>query len=336
MMPTVQVINGVEIHRGLDIDDYHKSPILSHTKLQHWAEETPEWWEAKYIKGVGEKEEKEHFLVGRALDVLIFDGSEEFRNRFVVRPEMYPAAKPQSKKDIDAGIPPETTPKPWHASANYCQEWEAARKEEGKSVLSPDQVRSVKIWFNALKANEHFARLYTMKANGQRTVEFQVALRWRDPSDGIWYQCRPDAIDFTHWDWWDLKSTKSIRGVGKDFVFLGYHIQAGLVWRAMTLLRGAEPRWGGHAYVEKSYYPRTEVREIFGAQAGPIYVENGWSASQRLAAEIEAARAKGEFRYRQERIAPVVVPEWLQRKMVEGETVGPDEFLPDETPNLVI
>lgn len=336
MAVTTQIVNGVEIIRGLDIDDYHKSPILSHTKLQHWAEETPEWWEAKYIKGLGETTEKEHFLVGRALDVLVFDGLEEFRSRFVVRPETYPAAEKQSKKDIDAGIPPETTPKPWHSSAKYCQEWEAAQREEGKSVLSPDQIRSVKIWWNALKGNEHFARLYTMKANGQRTVEFQVTLRWKDPEDGIWYQARPDAIDFHHWEWWDLKSTRSIREVGKQFAFLGYHLQAGLVWRAMTLLRGAEPRWGGHAYVEKSYYPRTEVKPIFGPEAGPIYVEAGWSASKRIAAEIEAAKAKGEFRYRQKEMKPLIVPEWIQRKWVEGEEVAPEEFLPDETPNLVI
>lgn len=343
-----QIINGVEIIRGMPIEEYHASPILSHTKVQHWLTESPKWWEAKYVKGGRmEGSEAEHFVVGRALDHLLFE-RETFAQSFTISPGMYPAIEKVTKEklgstvlaDADAIVeatryhdekkqaeflkaPCSIVMKPWIGSATYCQGWEAERSAEGFTILTTDQMRLIKAQAIEISRNP-FAR-EILSAKGAET---QVTFRWE--IDGIMVQTRPDIVNFLLWDWHDLKSTRELGAVGKHFVFMGYDMQAGLAYDALRRIRGAEPRQATHIYVDKSLYPTCEVRDIYGGEVGPAYVEYGLARFMKAAREIEHARKTGKFERPQRNRLPMLVPEWIQRKITEGESVEPDEFLPTD------
>lgn len=313
-------INGVQIIRGLDIEEYHKSPILSASKIQYWREGTPRRWKAKYVDGAKDEREADHFIVGRAIDTFIFDGKAAFLEKFCTCPKEYPAFREPNAAEKKAG---QTEPifvenKPWNLQAKYCQSWQAEREQEGRSVLKVDQMRMVKAMAAAILENP-FAKDAILHPD----AESQVTLRWQ--VDGIWLQARPDVVNFGLWDWHDLKSIRDIASHNKHFAFMGYDMQAGLVWDALRRIRGAEPRNGTHILVEKSFYPDCRVRDIFGGAVGSVYMEWGYSRAMRYAAEIERARQTGDWTSPQADREPLVVPEWIQRKMSEGEELEPDE-----------
>jgi len=338
-------INGVEIIRGLDIEEYHRSPILSHTKLQDWITGSPAAWKAKWVEGNRSDKESDHFVVGRALDDLIFDRA-GFAQRWTTSPARYPSLRVLTKKEVDAGTavasdeevesclaymgdPDGFRGKPcgiefktWNAQARYCDGWIQAQAREGRSILTSDQMRMVKAEASEVARNP-FAR-EILRAPG---AEFQVTLRWE--IDGILFQARPDIVNFQDWTWDDLKTARNLEAIGKHFVFLGYDMQAGLIWDALTRLRGEEPARSRHIYVDKGFYPACEVREIFGPVVGPAYMEYGFARAVRIGKEIEQARRTGKFERPQKEMLPMVVPEWIQRKIVERDEVSPGEFAED-------
>lgn len=346
-MSTLQVINGVEIIRGLDINEYHAAPHLSHTKLHYWNEGTPERWKAKFVDGKKiEEKEEDHFLIGRAVDVLLFEREQAFASAFTTSPSKYPSVSPVAKKDLATTMlaqPPEielataygfdddarskflSTPctvtyKPWNMSSNYCQGWTAEQAAEGRSVLTVDQTRLVRSMALATAKNPRARDILT--APGR---EFQVSLRWQ--IGGIWFQARPDIVNFQEWSWDDLKSTRSMSAIGKNFWFLGYDMQAGLIYDAMRRIRGGEPSISRHIYVDKSFYPESKVVEIYGAKAGVSNMEYGLGRAIRAGKAIASARDTGIFARPQEEVYALDVPEWIQRKMTEGESLNHDEFL---------
>lgn len=326
-MPTTQIINGVEIIRGLDINEYHRSPILSHTKIQYWLDPdvSPRKWKARFVDGAKTEKEQDHFVVGRAVDTLLFDGSQAFADSFITSPEKYPSYKKLSKKEQEAGIEPEIEEyKPWNLNATYCKEWAAEREAEGKAILTVDNMRLVKAMALEVASNPFAKKI--LKAKG---AEFQVTLRWQN-DDGIWLQARPDIVNFEDDTWDDLKSTRSLKAIGKNFVFLGYDIQAGMILDAMRRILGHDPKESRHIYVSKDLYPECKVVEWFGAKAGPIQCEYGMERAYIAAREIESAKATGNFSSTQTEIEVGQVPTWLQSKMVAGEELSQEEFLDED------
>lgn len=316
-----QTVNGVEIIRGLDIEEYHKSPILSHTKIHSWIENSPEWWKARFVDGQREEKEAEHFVVGRALDCLMFDGKDAFADCFVTSPATYPAVRKATKAEIAAGWPAEITEqKKWTLSANYCKEWEETARAEGKSVVTSDQMRMIHAEAAAIARNK-FAR-EVLRADG---AEYQVTLRWR--IDGIWFQARPDIINFKNQTFDDLKTTRSLDTVAKHYFFMGYDIQTGLIMDAMSRIFGTPPARSRHIYVDKSFYPTCVVQEVYGPIAGPSNGEYGLARAVKIAREIEACRSKGVFERPQREILPLVPPEWIQRKITAGEELHSGDFM---------
>lgn len=336
-------INGVEIIRDLDIEEYHKSPILSHTKIQHWLENTPQWWYAKYIEGKRfEGEEAAYFVHGRAIDTLLFDGEKEFRRLFTTAPKEYPSVRTLTKKeqgivlaatdaDVERAIqyhsedkqdefrskPCAIEMKPWIGSAIYCQGWEAS---SGKTVLSSDMARMV-----AAEAKTVVANPLAHEIIAHKGAQFQITLRWE--IDGIMVQARPDVINFDNRTWSDLKTVAKMVAVGKNFIFHGYDMQAGLVMDAMRRILGEDPALGTHIYVDKGFYPLCEVLDIFGGEVGPVYCEYGLARAMKAAREIEHARKTGRFERPQRARKCLVVPEWIQKKIVDAESFSADEIL---------
>jgi hypothetical protein len=295
----------MSILRGLDIEEYHKHPALSHSKLWDWAQRTPKWWKDHHVLRLHDNED----------DVLVFDGESALDEQFATAPATYPSSeKPTAKNPF-----PPTIQKPWIASAGYCKDWIAEREAEGLTVLSAEERRLIFAMFAECLANRHFAAM--LRAPGS---ESQVSFRWKDTETGIEFQSRPDLINHREGWYLDLKSSRALANHGKAFIGLGYHIQAAIVERAMRA-HDMPCNAGYHMVVEKSLYPRADLMEISGANAGPVFVEYGWSHAVKLALEIENARTSGVFAYRQDRVGIIRVPEWIQRKMMEGDEMAPEE-----------
>lgn len=305
-----------QILSGLPMSEYHgQKEFLGHSALWDWNQLTPGAWHDRYILG-NKDGDKKHFIVGRALDVLLFDGEETFAKQFVTTPAEYPyTGKPTKKNPF-----PVTTMKPWSGNAKYCEAWEEEKEVEGMEILSAMDMEIIRHQERAIWANPLIRALLESPA-----VHFQASIRWEDPEDGFLYQARPDALDVENAIWWDLKTTRNLFGFDKDAFSLGYHVQAGLIERGL-LANGVQAKEGSLAIVEKRRFPRAELRTFTGGNVGPIYGEYGWSLASKIRGEIEMCRTNGVWHTPQVEPKIIAAPEWIQRNIAAGDLSAPEVY----------
>lgn len=305
-----------QILSGLPMSEYHgQKEFLGHSALWDWNQLTPGAWHDRHIMG-NKDDDKKHFLVGRAMDVLLFDGEETFARSFCATPSEYPFTPKATKKNP---FPP-TTMKPWNGNAKYCEEWEEEKEAEGMEILSSTDLDIIRHQQRAIWANPLIRSLLESKS-----VHFQATIRWQDPEDGNLYQARPDALDVENSIWWDLKTTRNLFGFDKDAFSLGYHVQAGLIERGL-LANGVQAKEGSLAIVEKRRFPRAELRTFTGGNVGPIYAEYGWSLAAKIRSEIEACRAANRWFIPQVEPKIIAAPEWIQRNIIAGDLSAPEIY----------
>lgn len=304
------------IRSGIPMTEYHgQKEFLGHSALWDWNQLTPGAWHDRHILG-NKDDDKKHFIVGRALDCLMFDGEDTFAKLFVATPSTYLSEAKATKTNPF----PVAEEKPWNGNATACKEWMDEQRSLGKEILSADDMEIIRHQERALWANPLVRSLLESK-----TVHFQATIRWRDPEDGFLYQARPDALDVENAIWWDLKTTRNLFGFNKDAFSLGYHVQAGLIERGL-LANGVQAKEGSLAIVEKRRFPRAVLRTFTGGSVGPIYGEYGWSLATRIRGEIEACRASGVWHSAQTEPEIIAAPEWIQRNIIAGDLSAPEVY----------
>lgn len=303
------------IRVGISMDEYHgQKQFLGHSALWDWNQLTPGAWHDRHILG-NKDDDKKHFIVGRALDTLMFEGEETFARSFIATPATYVS----EGKPTKANPFPVAEEKPWNGNATACKEWMDEQRAEGREILSAEDMEIIRHQERALWAN-HMVRSLLESP----TVNFQATIRWQDPEDGQLYQARPDALDIENgMRWWDLKTTRNLFGFNKDAFALGYHVQAALIERGL-LANGVKAESGSLAIVEKRRFPRAVLRTFTGGDVGPIYAEYGWSLATKIRGEIEACRVSGVWQAIQTAPEIIAAPEWIQRNIIAGDLSAPE------------
>lgn len=174
------------IIREETIENYHRNPALSKSKLLTYAKHGPAHYHRQYIAGTMPKYDKPSFAIGRAFDDLLCNG----KPSWIVKPE---------------GIDMRT---------KAGKEW--AAEHEGSDILSADDDRMIYEMRDAMNANPHSA-MWSM-------CETQVSIR-RDLPSGVALQSRPDGLDLVGHRLVDLKTCRDLNRFHRDCIDYGYHMQ---------------------------------------------------------------------------------------------------------------
>jgi hypothetical protein len=151
--------------------------------------------------------------------------------------------------------------------------------------------------------------------------EAQVSMRGYIPGYGL-VQSRPDNINFEMGWSVDLKSARSIYSHSRDFVSMGYHVQVGLV-DLLSEAAGHKIHDHYHLVIEKSMYPRIKLFRI-----PDDMIDYGKKMAKKLAIDIQKA-IKSNFEEPEIDLEDLIVPEWVQKRVVAGEELKAQQFFGD-------
>jgi len=237
---TGKVITKPGLYSNIPLPLYHSAkicdgPSVSSSNLRTLSSRSPahfynEWpGNPNYI----EKEDKKHFILGRALHHLML-GEEFFGKLFAVPEKEYPDAKTGEMK-------------PWTFQANYCKQWRLAQEKLGKSVLTRDDVDSLLGMVESLR-NHPIIRAGALNGMIERSAF------WKDKATGLWVKIRPDSIPTSSTDFVDLKTTTSVLwpDLQRTIAECGYHQQGGLIRQGARDLLGISNPTFTLVFVEKT------------------------------------------------------------------------------------
>lgn len=183
-------------------------------------------------------EDARHFVVGRAVHHLLL-GEPFFAKLFCVQPDEYPEKKSGELKK-------------WNNNAGHCRDWAAARRKEGRSILTSKEVEAIKGMSIAV-GRHPLARHFL---GGQ----IERSFFWRDEETGIWLKWRPDAMPDDDLNFGDLKTTQStmyfdLMRTVRDYA---YYQQAALGREACRRVLKEEMQSYTFLFVEKTlpFWPR--------------------------------------------------------------------------------
>lgn len=212
----------IEVYHGQEICD---GPSVSHSVLWKCDSKSPRhaWREWSGNPNRKERDEAAHFTLGRAIHHLA-GGEAQFGQHFIVRP-----AKWDSWRTKDA------------------KEWRALRIAEGFSVLTPEDIETIKGVADSL--NEH----PTIQAGILKGL-VEMTVVYRDPITGLWVKSRPDMLPLDSGIIGDLKTTaeatriKCQKAIGE----FGYHGQLAIADEALWQTVGFEASDHVLVFVEKT------------------------------------------------------------------------------------
>lgn len=224
---------------ALSMADYHAQPCagpsVSSSGLRTLFMRSPKhfWSEWSLNPNRKDRKEKQHFSIGRAAHHLIL-GEANFREHFAVRPEEFPD---------------------WRSKAS--QEWRAKQILAGKTVLSQEDIESIRGMAEEL-AKEPLVQ------QGVLNGEIERSLIWKDPETGIWIKSRPDALPASCSDAGDLKTTTSVADddLAQTIGEFRYDMQGAVVRRAFREVLNVEMTSFNLAFVEKTYPHCTAIRSV--------------------------------------------------------------------------
>jgi hypothetical protein len=232
------IITKPGIYKGVPLDLYHSSelfdgvPAISSSGLRKIFNYSPAhyWAESPYNPDRIEPEDKKHFIIGRALHHLV--GAERgFKELFVVRPE-------------EIHDPKTKTMVAWNGNRTICKAWVEKQKENGKSVLTAEDVKNLAGM--AVAIGKH-------PLVGVLSGEIEHSYFWRDEETGIWLKWRPDSSPTDSMDFVDLKTTTDVRWLSlvRTTTDNGYHQQGGLGRAAVRALVKRDMNSFSLFYIEK-------------------------------------------------------------------------------------
>jgi hypothetical protein len=229
----------------ISIDRYHTQctdgPSLSSTGIRRILQSPAHYWKFSELNpAAAEQPEKSAFILGRAAHHLLL-GEKDFLKNFSIEPETY--------SDVKTG-----ESKKWNNNATICREWKAAQIEEGKTVLSGQQLETIRGMAGLLPWQKGMTNCglknTPLVMSGALSGEIERSLFWKQ--GGVWLKARPDAIPGDSNDFADLKtiSSKSMLGLN-DFDLQRairdhrYYVQAAMVGMGAAAVLG-RPMTGFH------------------------------------------------------------------------------------------
>jgi len=228
------------LYSQIGLDTYHRGdicagPSVSSSGLRTLFAKSPAHFYCEWPGNPNrvERPDKAHFVLGRAAHHL-FLGEPYFAKLFAAHPTEYPDSKTGEMKK-------------WTFQAQHCRDWRTAREAEGKSVLTPDMVASIRGMADSLSKHP------VIKA-GALNGMIERSIFLKDKTTGLWVKVRPDAIPTSSVDFVDLKTTTSVlwRDLQKAIADNGYHQQGALTRRAAREVIGIQQSTHTLIFVEKT------------------------------------------------------------------------------------
>jgi hypothetical protein len=198
------------VYAGLPIETYHHDTTLfggewsiSSSGLRTIINRPLEWWySSPFNPSRLERESSTALNFGKAAHMLLL-GEQGFSEEYALRPA-----------EIDG--------RPWQGNRTACKEWIANQASASKTVITAEQIETIKAISDRLSQNE-LVRHGILNGRIERSI---IA------KDGdIWLRTRPDVIPSSGGDFVDLKTAASVDddSLSKDIYQHGYHIQAGFM-----------------------------------------------------------------------------------------------------------
>lgn len=214
-------ISAPGVYAGIPMDAYHGQltvgPSVSSSGLRTIFTMSPaHYFDTSYLNTDREDEEgKEAFVLGRAAHHLLL-GEDEFSTLFIVRPDEAPDGRA------------------WNGNNNSCKAWLEAQTKAGRTVLTKNQIDSIRGMARALAK-------HPLIEAGILNGQVERSLVWQDKETGIWLKVRPDVIPNDSGDAADLKTSSHF---GYDFDHSAskfrYDMQAALTKWAFKQVLGME------------------------------------------------------------------------------------------------
>jgi hypothetical protein len=198
------------VYAGLPIETYHHDTTLfggewsiSSSGLRTIINRPLEWWySSPFNPSRLELESSTALNFGKAAHMLLL-GEQGFSEEYALRPA-----------EIDG--------RPWQGNRTACKEWIANQASASKTVITAEQIETIKAISDRLSQNE-LVRHGILNGRIERSI---IA------KDGdIWLRTRPDVIPSSGGDFVDLKTAASVDddSLSKAIYQHGYHIQAGFM-----------------------------------------------------------------------------------------------------------
>lgn len=228
-----EVITEPGIYSGVPMSAYHgqdicDGPSISSTGLRKLFSESPahfyDTWSGN--PDAEDQSDKAAFTLGRAAHHLIL-GEDDYSSLFVQRPA-------------------EIGDKPWQGNRTECKDWLKAQAKAGRTVLTEEQVKSIRGMARSLGA-------HPLVQSGLLNGLVEHSMFWKCPHTGIWLKARPDVIPEDSGTFADLKTTPSVQALDlkRSMADFGYFQQAALVLEGWQMLTGEAGGAFCFAFVEK-------------------------------------------------------------------------------------
>ncbi|WP_416355522.1 PD-(D/E)XK nuclease-like domain-containing protein [Aureimonas phyllosphaerae] len=158
-----------------------------------------------------EKESTEALNFGKAAHHLLL-GEEGFSEHFAMRPD-------------------EIGGKPWQGNRTECKAWIAEREAEGRTVVLPAQIDTLRRMRDSLAAHP-IVQAGALNGRIERSLFARVS--------GVWLKARPDVIPRDDGSFVDLKTAAAVDddSIARSIHDRGYHVQGAvirMVCRALEL-----------------------------------------------------------------------------------------------------
>lgn len=204
------------IFASIPMSAYHSAdlcvgPSISSSGLRTLFRESPaHYWATSPLNPDRIKTpDSEAFVLGRAAHHLLL-GEAAFDTLFIVRPSKFDS---------------------WRT--NDAKKWKAEQEAEGRVVLLPGQIDTIRGMARSLAK-------HPLVANGILNGDIERSIVWRDEETGVFLKARPDAMPNDSGDFADLKTTLSVqnRAVEQTIIDYGYCQQAALIREGFELVTG--------------------------------------------------------------------------------------------------
>lgn len=211
------------LYRGVPIEIYHSAGICAEPSVSSGGLRTIinkslahfyDTWPGNPDRA--DAEEKDHFIMGRALHHLVL-GEPFFKKLFAIEPAEYVDEKTGEAK-------------PWNNNAKVCRAWHEEQRKASRTALSQKVVVSL-IGMSKSIGRHPFAG-HALRGRIERSMFV------KDKATGLWVKSRPDAIPGDSGDYVDLKKTTSVlwEDLRRTIFDFGYHQQLALArWCAREL-----------------------------------------------------------------------------------------------------
>lgn len=207
------------IYADVPMESYHgahlcDAPSISSSGLRTIINKSPAhyWAYSPYNEDRATGEETDALILGRAAHHLLL-GQDDFSTLFVQRPAELGGEK-------------------WNGNRTVCKRWLADRADEGRTVLTENQVAQIRGMAKSLSDN-------VLIRSGLLNGLVEHSMVWRCKDTGIYCKARPDAIPNDSGDFGDLKTCASVQDddLRRAIADYGLHQQGAFIlegWAALT------------------------------------------------------------------------------------------------------